>query len=188
MATQTKVQRDGIKGTHEPARNGAEEVSPVERDRLQRVAGASWRTVEGKRERIADALEVDPSQVTRRKDGMHPSRLSRACEAVYVAALESRKLEEAGIVSAFVDATLKSVAMRPTLEHLTTPELVRLLEDTYDEETMIEGQLNVLQRRRSAGKTVDVNKERDLWTRQAAFSERAMAILDILADRPDYVG
>lgn len=173
--------------TQKATRKGAE-VSPKLRDRARLAAGWGWSVVPGKRQNVAKVLGVNPSNVSRRADGQHNSALSRACEAAVLAAQEGTTLEEAGMVSAFIDATLKAVTMWPALDRLTTPELAKLLEETYERETQIGGELDVMQMRRACGQRVNVAEERRLWTEQATVSERAMAILDLLHERPDYVG
>lgn len=161
---------------------------PRTRDALLVVAGEAYDAIPGKDERKARAAGVSAQTWGKREQGQRSSPLSRACEGVYLAGLEAHSLEEAALVSAYVDATLKSVAMWPALKALTTPDLVALMSETYQRETQIGGELDVLQMRRASGKRVDVDTERRLWTEQAALSERMMALLDVLSERPDYVG
>lgn len=173
------------KGT--PRRKVAES-DPRTRDALRVAAGDGYDAIPGKDEVKARVVRVSAKTWSKREQGIRSSPLSRACEATYEAALEAHSLEEAGLVSAYIDATLKSVAMWPALQNLPTPELVALLNETYRRETEIQGELDVLQMRRAQGLRVCVETERRHWTEQAALSERMMAVLDILADRPDYVG
>lgn len=175
------------KGRERKATRTLAESDPRTRDRLKRAAASGYDAVPAKGLAVARVLGVAEQTWHKRKAGERGSPLSHACEATYVAACEGRTLEDAGIVSAMIDATLKSVAMWPVLQELTTTELCELLEATYDEETVIQGQLDVMQGRRRAGKQrVNLEEERALWTRQAMLSERCMAILDLLAERPDY--
>lgn len=173
-------------GKAEKARSLAER-DPRTRDELWEAAGEGYGAIRVKGSVAASALGVDARTWSKRKAGQRSSPLSRACEATYEAALEERALGEAGIVAAYVDATLKSVAMWPALQALTTPELDALLNETYRRETEIQGELDLLQMKRAQRLRVCVETERRLWTEQAALSERAMAILDILEERPDYL-
>lgn len=186
MSTTGKVNRTSGKAKARLGRKLAERA-PQTRDRLWQVAGIGYDAIPGKDARKARAVEVADRTWSKREAGERSSPLSRACEAVYCAAEEARSLEEAGLVSAFIDATLKSIAMWPALQKLTTPELVALKRATYQAETEIQGRLDVMQMKRSLGQRVDVAEERAAWTEQAALSERMMALLDLLAERPDYV-
>lgn len=180
-----KMQTSNAKRRSEATRNLAES-DPRTRDQLRRAASDGYAVVPAKGLAVAAVLGVAEQTWHKRKAGERGSPLSHACEAAYLAAVEGRTLEDAGIVSAMIDATLKSVAMWPALQDKSTAELCEMLEDTYDEETIIQGQLDVMQGRRRAGKRVDLEAERALWTRQATLSERSMAILDLLAERSDY--
>lgn len=163
------------------------ERDPRTRDELREAAGEGYDLIPVKGAVAARLAGVAEGTWHKQRAGQRASKLSRACEAVYEAALEAQSFEEAGYSAAYADATLKSVAMRPVLEKLTTPELDALLSDTYRRETEIQGQLDVLQMRRAQGLPVGVETERRLWAEQAALSERAMCILDLLEDRPGYV-
>lgn len=185
MASQEKLATEIMQRRSAASRKFA--VSdPRRRDQIRRAAGNGYAAVPLKGLAVAAALGVAEQTWHKRKSGERGSPLSHACEAAYLAASEARTLEDAGIVSAMIDATLKSVAMWPALQDKPTRELCEMLEDTYDEETVIQGQLDVMQGRRRAGKRVDLEAERALWTRQATLSERCMAILDLLAERSDY--
>jgi len=180
-----KTRQASLKGAG--PRNGAEAIHPRMRDRMRSVASIGYKTVDRKQEAVARDLGIDRRTWGKQTTGDSNSPLAAALEAVYLAALEAKDLNEADIVASFADALIKSIALRPMLERLSTEALVALLEDSYDHETVVQGQLDVLQGRRRARKRVDLNEERGLWARHAMYSERCMAILDVLDDRPDYL-
>lgn len=160
---------------------------PRTRDGLWEAAGEGYDAIPGKDARKAKAVGVSAQTWSKREAGQRSSPLSRALEATYEAAVEARCLEAAEMVSAYIDATCKSVCMWPELQKKQTRELVAIKAETYRRETEIQGQLDVLQMRSAQGLPVCAETERRLWTEQAALSERMMAVLDVLADRPDYI-
>lgn len=152
------------------------QINVTQRDKVRRAAGATYDAMPFSGKKMADALGVHHTAVTHRKQGRRSTALSRFCEEAY-------KLERAGISAAYLIATVQAVAMWPELERLSTSELESLLKQTLRDETRANSRCNDLDAEVLAGEPVDPEVLRAEHLRQAAKSERVVAIMDILMER-----
>ena len=159
-------------------------TDPRKRDEILVATGQGWSVIGLKASAAAGVFGWSETQESRIRSGQRSSAASYAAEAVYLAAQDARHAEAAGYSSAHIEVTLKSIAMWPELEKLTTEELHRELRRTIAaKETRANGECNNLEADYLDDDRVDLAAMRDAHTRQAAASERIVAITQVLTAR-----
>ena len=144
------------------------------RDQLRRACARSWHVPGVSRKRLARALGVDDSNVSRRWGGESPrSHLAEACA-------ERLELEIAGISGAFMEARLRITAAYPPLLSLTIPELQELLRAEVVQEMRVDAHADLRQAEVLAGETGDVLPLRDAADAHASALLRICAICEVL--------
>lgn len=191
MATREKLVRDA-RAVPQPAVRKLPE-DPRKRDELLRAVGRQRGAIPLKAGRVAAIVGHSATSESRIRSGERMSPLGRAALAVYEAAVEeARPLEAAdapAVTAAYAEIIIRTVAMIPELQKLTTDELYRELRT---EIVRVETRANSLCNDLEADflLTGDLTPERlhgllDGHTQQGASSARIAAILQILAERQD---
>lgn len=172
--------------THGEPRNLAK-TDPRRRDLLLDAVGRQRSAIPMKASRVAAAVGHSEGQESRIRNGQRMSPMGRAAIAVHEAVVaEGCPLERAGEVSAYVEVILRTVAMIPELDKLTTPALHQELRDEIARtETRANSTCNNLEGPYLADgpRALDIHAMLDAHTTQAAASTRIAAILQILAQR-----
>ncbi len=154
-------------------------MSPRERDTYRRTAGQSWKVVPASGKKIAGALQLDASGVTRRKSGQAATYLSRLSE-------EAAGLERAGICTAFMLVHLQANAMMPQLRTQSRDQIEAELQALYLDEQQANGCFDMVQMRDLSDGMMATPVLRDELRRcamdQAAKSTRIVALIDALEE------
>lgn len=190
MATREKLVHEARSVPQEATRNLTER-DPRKRDQLLRSVGRQRAAIPLKASRVAEIVGHSEAQESRIRSGSRMSATGVAAAAVYEAARrEARPLEAAdapGCTAAYIEIILRTVAMIPELEKLSTADLYRELRQ---EIVRVETRANSLCNDLEADflLTGDLPADRlhrmlDGHTQQGASSARISAILQILAER-----
>jgi hypothetical protein len=190
-AATLKAERAG--GKHAASRNGAEGVSPVKRDEVLRAAGRQRAAIPLKAQRVAAVVGIERSVESRIRSGRRNSPLGAASLAVYESATkEARPLEATGapgVTGAYVEIILRTIAMLPELEKLSTADLyAELRKEIVRVETRANSLCNDLEADFLLTGALPADRLHGLLdghTQQGASSARISAILQILAERQD---
>lgn len=169
--------------THRSTRNLAEQERL--KDATLVAVGQARGVVPLKASRFAVVVGHSESHESRIRAGQRLSATGRAALAAYEAAEEEGvRLEEAGYCAAYIEVTIRSIAMWPSLEKLTTEELhTELKQEIARVETRANGICNDLDSEYLAGGAADIDAMLDAHTQQATASTRIAAILQVLAQR-----
>lgn len=161
-------------------------TDPRTRDRILTAVGRAWSANGLKASAAAKAFGWSESQESRIRSGQRASAASHAAEAVYLAAQDARRLEAAGFSSAHIEVLIKVVAMWPELDRLSTEELYQELRDTIRyQETRANGECNNLEADYIYGGHLNASALLHAYTLQAAATERAVAILQLIESRKE---
>ena len=161
-----------------PKKGGSVRSVPARhRDTYKRTAGRSWSVLSASRKKIAAALRVDPTNVSRRKSGRASTYLSRLSE-------EAALLEADGFCTAFMIVHLKANALMPQLRKQTRAEIEAELTRLYLEEQSANGCFDQVQMKDLSDGRIASPEFREELGRcariQAAKTERIVALLDRL--------
>lgn len=171
----------------EVTHGGTRKLVKAERTKVRvlEAVGDSRDAVPLKASRFAAVLGHSESHESRIRSGQRMSPQGRAALAVYEAALEEGlPLERAGYSAAFIEVTLRAIAMWPELEKLSTTQLYdELRREVAAVETRANGVCNDMDADCLAGLPFDVGAMLDAHTQQAVSSTRITAILQVLAQR-----
>lgn len=163
----------GARTTHGMGHNRAQ-LPLRTRDQLRRACARSWHVPGVSRKRLARALRVDESNVSRRWGGESPkSHLSEAT-------IEALELNIAGVSSAFMEARLRIAAAYPPLLPLSIPELQELLRSRVLQEMSVDAHADLRQAEILAGATGDVLPLRDAADAHASALIEICAICEVL--------
>lgn len=163
-------------------------VSTVARDRVLVAVGNARRSVPLKAGRVAEIMGTSDGHESKIRSGERLSPSGRAALAVYEAALtEACPMEAAGQCSAFIEFTLRSIAMWPELEKLSSEELhAELRKEIVRRETQANSLCNQLEvSYLDTGKLPAKLREAMLeaHAQQGTSSIRIEAILQIIGQR-----
>lgn len=164
---------DPVAATHGSRRKRAL-VSARTCDHLRRMSGRSWHVPQVSRKKLARALHVHDSNISRRRGGESPkSHLSET-------AIEALELNIAGISAAFMQSRLRIVAEYPALLPLSVPELQERLRTAVLAELSVDAYADLAQATLLAGDTGDVMPLRDACDSHASALLSICAIAEVL--------
>lgn len=149
------------------------------------AVGFARQSVPLKAERFAAVVGHSKSHESRIRSGDKLSATGRAAVAIYEAVkIEACPIEAAGYCAAIIEVTLRSIAMWPELEKLTTEELrAELKREVARRETRANGLCNDLDSAFLADEKMELAAMLDAHTQQATASTRIAAILQLLIQR-----
>lgn len=182
-ATYTVSEQDALV-THDTTRKVAERF-PRQRDAILEAVGQQRTAVGPKAEAVARALDHSRSHESRIRSGDRLSPTGRAALAAYAAAVEEGiPLQRAGYDAALIEVTIRSIAMWPELEKLTTEQLrEELRREIVRRETRANGVCNELEAAFLGEDNLDTGAMLEAHTQQATASTRIAAIAQVIAQR-----
>lgn len=165
-------------------------IDPITRDMLLRAVGSAREMMPLKAARVAAVLGTSPGHESKVRSGQRSSPMSRAAIALYEAVrAEACPLEQAGVASAYVEVTLRAVAMWPELEKLSDDELLlELKREIVRVETRANSACNEAEAEYLMGGKLGGEGIRALMeghTKQGAASIRITAICQVLMQREE---
>jgi hypothetical protein len=147
-------------------------VSKRRADHMQRSAGRAMGAV-ASRKKLAIALQVDPSNVSRRTSGEQPR------SAIGAAKADAYLLESSDVDASFMVVEIKSAQAQAKLRRLTLDELRSTLTHELIEETDAQSAADPVQARFALSQDKALRQRvRDASAAHAARLERITALID----------